>query len=150
MEFFNNAVTVLRTLVIALGAGLAFGAQSTCSRATAMTIRVQTLRASLHREGWAVVRTSSAMLRACPDHDAPSPGTLFCGTPVRVLKEAEQWCEVAVGMDGPPVGLGSWGAAGLWTRYGPGQKRLSPENPPRGIPRTPYVRFTRHAKHRPA
>lgn len=64
MEFFNNAVTVLRTLVIALGAGLAFGAQSTCSRATAMTIRVQTLRASLHREGWAVVRASSAMLRA--------------------------------------------------------------------------------------
>ena len=43
MEFFNNAVTVLRTLVIALGAGLAFGAQSTCSRATAMTIRVQML-----------------------------------------------------------------------------------------------------------
>lgn len=57
------------------------------------------LLASLRREGWAVVRASSAMLRACPDHDAPSPGALFCGTPVRVLKEAEQWCEVAVGMD---------------------------------------------------
>lgn len=57
------------------------------------------LLASLRREGWAVVRASSAMLRACPDHDAPSPGALFCGTPVRVLKEAEQWCEIAVGMD---------------------------------------------------
>lgn len=26
-------------------------------------------------------------------------GRLFCGTPVRILKEAEQWCEVAVGTD---------------------------------------------------
>ena len=60
---------------------------------------VEALHASLHREGWAVVRASSATLHACPDRGAPSPGTLFCGTPVRVLKEAEQWCEVAVGMD---------------------------------------------------
>ena len=59
----------------------------------------EALHASLHREGWAVVRTSSATLRACPDRDALSPGALFCGTPVRVLNEAEQWCEVAVGMD---------------------------------------------------
>ena len=59
----------------------------------------EALHASLHREGWAVVRASSVTLRACPDRDAPSPGALFCGTPVRVLNEAEQWCEVAVGMD---------------------------------------------------
>lgn len=59
----------------------------------------EALHASLHREGWAVVRASSAMLRACPEQDAPSPGALFCGTPVRILKETEQWCEVAVGTD---------------------------------------------------
>lgn len=57
------------------------------------------LLASLRREGWAVVRASSATLRACSDRDAPSPGALFCGTPVRVLNEAEQWCEVTVGTD---------------------------------------------------
>lgn len=64
----------------------------------------EALHASLHREGWAVVRASSVTLRACPDRDAPSPGALFCGTPVRVLNEAEQWCEVAVGTDGRLLG----------------------------------------------
>ena len=30
MEFFNSAIEVLQTLVVALGAGLAFGVPSTC------------------------------------------------------------------------------------------------------------------------
>lgn len=35
MDFFNSAVDVLQTLVIALGAGLAFGAALTSWRGTA-------------------------------------------------------------------------------------------------------------------
>ena len=44
MEFFNNAVTVLQTLVVALGAGLAFGEQSIFWKAMAMITLVRSLR----------------------------------------------------------------------------------------------------------
>ena len=40
MEFINQAVTVLQTLVVALGAGLAVWGWSTSWRGTAMTIPV--------------------------------------------------------------------------------------------------------------
>ena len=37
--------------------------------------------------------------RACPNRTHRRQALLFCGTPVRILKETEQWCEVAVGTD---------------------------------------------------
>ena len=43
MAFFNSAIGVLQTLVIALGAGLGIWALSTSWRATATTTRVQML-----------------------------------------------------------------------------------------------------------
>ena len=46
MEFINQAVTVLQTLVVALGAGLAVWGVSTSWRGTAMTIPVPSPRAS--------------------------------------------------------------------------------------------------------
>ena len=39
MAFFNSAITVLQTLVIALGAGLGIWGALTCWRATATTTR---------------------------------------------------------------------------------------------------------------
>ena len=45
MAFFNSAVTVLQTLVIALGAGLGIWEPSTCWKATATTTLVPSLRA---------------------------------------------------------------------------------------------------------
>ena len=44
MDFFNSAVDVLQTLVIALGAASASGVPSTCSKATATTIPVRSHR----------------------------------------------------------------------------------------------------------
>ena len=46
MAFFNSAVGVLQTLVIALGAGLGIWALSTCSKATATITPVPSPRAS--------------------------------------------------------------------------------------------------------
>ena len=46
MAFINQAVTVLQTLVIALGAGLAGGASSISWRATATIIRVPRAKGS--------------------------------------------------------------------------------------------------------
>lgn len=43
MDFFNSAVGVLQTLVIALGAGLGIWGLSTSWRVTATTIRAQML-----------------------------------------------------------------------------------------------------------
>ena len=43
MAFFNSAVTVLQTLVIALGAGLGIWGPSTCWKATATTTLVPML-----------------------------------------------------------------------------------------------------------
>ena len=37
MEFFNSAIEVLQTLVVALGAGLAFGVLSICWKVMATT-----------------------------------------------------------------------------------------------------------------
>ena len=44
MEFFNSAVGVLQTLVVALGAGLGIWVQLTCSKVTATTTLVRSLR----------------------------------------------------------------------------------------------------------
>ena len=44
MEFFNGAVEVLQTLVIALGAGLVSGVSSTCWKVTATTTLAQKAR----------------------------------------------------------------------------------------------------------
>ena len=43
MEFFNSAIEVLQTLVVALGAGLACGAASTCWKGMARTTPVRML-----------------------------------------------------------------------------------------------------------
>ena len=45
MEFFNSAIDVLQTLVIALGAGLGVWAASTCWKVTARTTPAQRARA---------------------------------------------------------------------------------------------------------
>ena len=39
MDFFNSAIEVLQTLVVALGAGLGIWARLTCWKVTGMTIR---------------------------------------------------------------------------------------------------------------
>ena len=45
MEFFNSAIEVLQTLVVALGAGLAFGVLSICWKVTATITPAPSLRA---------------------------------------------------------------------------------------------------------
>ena len=46
MEFFNSAIEVLQTLVVALGAGLGvWGGRSICWKATVTTIRAAKVRA---------------------------------------------------------------------------------------------------------
>ena len=45
MEFFNSAIEVLQTLVVALGAGLGVWGRSICWKATVTTIRAAKVRA---------------------------------------------------------------------------------------------------------
>ena len=44
MDFFNSAIEVLQTLVVALGAGLGVWVSSTCWKGMAMTILVRKAR----------------------------------------------------------------------------------------------------------
>lgn len=62
------------------------------------------LTACLDRSGWAVVCNPDPAdrlhLRAKPDRGAKSLGKFYNGTPVQVLRQRGDWCEVTVGLDG--------------------------------------------------
>ena len=62
----------------------------------------------LDRTGWAKVNNPDPAdrlhLRTKPDRNAPSLGKFYNGTPVHVLKEKGDWCQVEIGIDGHLVG----------------------------------------------
>lgn len=62
------------------------------------------LTACLDRSGWAVVCNPNPAdrlhLRAKPERGAKSLGKFYNGTPVQVLRQRGDWCEVAIGLDG--------------------------------------------------
>lgn len=62
----------------------------------------------MDRSGWAEVNGSKLTNRACllsiPDRNAVEMGEFYSGTPVRVLQEQGDWCQVEVGVDGRVIG----------------------------------------------
>ena len=66
MEFFNSAIEVLQTLVVALGAGLAFGVPSTCWKVTVTTTPAPMLMC--HKVTHKNLIDSSPLFRYCLTH----------------------------------------------------------------------------------
>lgn len=62
------------------------------------------LDACLDRSGWAVVCNPNPAdrlhLRVKPDRGAESLGKFYNGTPVQVIRQQGDWCEVTIGLDG--------------------------------------------------
>jgi len=68
----------------------------------------EALLSALDRTGWAKVSNPDPAdrlhLRTKPERNAPSLGKFYNGTPVHVLKEQGDWCQVEIGVDGHLVG----------------------------------------------
>lgn len=68
----------------------------------------EAILSSLNRTGWAKVSNPDPAdrlhLRTKPERNAPSLGKFYNGTPVQVLKEQGDWCQVEIGVDGQLVG----------------------------------------------
>ena len=66
------------------------------------------LTTTLDQTGWAKVNnpnpTDRLHLRVKPDRDSTSLGKFYNGTPVQVIREEGDWCQVMIGTDGRLVG----------------------------------------------
>ena len=66
------------------------------------------LTTTLDQTGWAKVNNPNPAdrlhLRVKPDRDSTSLGKFYNGTPVQVIREEGDWCQVMIGTDGRLVG----------------------------------------------
>lgn len=75
---------------------------------TSLPRNEEEMTASLDQTGWAKVNNPNPAdrlhLRVKPDRDSTSLGKFYNGTPVQVIREEGDWCQVMIGTDGRLVG----------------------------------------------
>lgn len=73
-----------------------------------LPVSMEQVMAVVERSGWAMVNNPTPddrlHLRTEPDKNAASLGKFYNGTPVRIIREQDGWCQVEIGTDGRLVG----------------------------------------------
>ena len=71
---------------------------------SALPASMEQVMAVVDRSGWAMVNNPTPEdrlhLRTEPDTNAASLGKFYNGTPVRIIREQDGWCQVEIGTDG--------------------------------------------------